>query len=78
VIPVRGGVFYDPESKQGDPEDFYGISLGSGVAYKKFLFDVAYEFRWADNVDGDRLINTGDTEIDVRQHSIPTSVIIHF
>jgi long-subunit fatty acid transport protein len=78
VIPVRGGIFYDPEPKQGDPEDFYGISLGSGVAYKKFLFDVAYEFRWANNVDGDRLINTGDTEIDVRQHSILASVIIHF
>jgi long-subunit fatty acid transport protein len=78
VIPVRGGIFYDPEPKQGDPEDFYGISVGSGVAYKKFLFDVAYEFRWANNVDGDRLINTGDTEIDVRQHSIMASVIIHF
>jgi len=78
VIPVRGGVFYDPEPKQGNPEDFYGISLGSGIAYKKFLFDVAYQFRWADNVKGDRLINTGDTEIDVRQHSILASAIIHF
>lgn len=78
VVPVRGGVFYDPEPKQGNPEDFYGISVGSGIAYKKFLFDVAYQFRWANNVDGDRLINTGDTEIDVRQHSILASVIFHF
>jgi long-subunit fatty acid transport protein len=78
VIPVRGGVFYDPEPKQGNPEDFYGISVGSGFAYKKFIFDAAYQFRWANNVHGDRLINTGDTEIDVRQHKILASIIIHF
>jgi hypothetical protein len=52
--------------------------VGRGLAYKKFLFDVAYQFRWADNVNGDRLIETGDTKIDVRQHSILASIIIHF
>lgn len=78
VVPVRGGGFYDPEPKEGNAEDFYGISLGSGIAYKEFLLDVAYQFRWANNVKGDRLINTGDTEVDVRQHTILASVIVHF
>jgi len=78
VIPVRGGVFYDPEPKDGNPKDFYGIALGSGIGYKKFIFDIAYQFRWANNVEGDNLITTGDTEVDVRQHSVLGSVIYHF
>lgn len=77
-VPVRGGIFYDPEPKEGDPEDFYGFSLGTGIGYKKFIFDVAYQFRWANNVDGENLISTGDTEVDVRQHSVLASVIVHF
>jgi len=78
VIPVRGGVFYDPEPKDGSPKDFYGIALGSGIGYKQFIFDIAYQFRWADNVDGENLITTGDTEVDVRQHSVLGSIIFHF
>ena len=78
VIPLRGGVFYDPEPKDGKPKKFYGISVGSGIGYKQFIFDMAYQFRWANNVDGENLITTGDTEVDVRQHSVLASVILHF
>jgi len=78
VVPVRGGAFYDPEPKDGNPKKFYGISLGTGIGYKKFIFDMAYQFRWANNVDGENLITTGDTEVDVRQHSVLASVIVHF
>jgi len=34
VIPLRGGVFYDPAPAKGSPDDFYGVSLGSGIAWK--------------------------------------------
>jgi long-subunit fatty acid transport protein len=78
VIPVRAGVFYDPEPKEGSPEDFYGVSIGSGIGYKEFIFDIAYQFRWGNDVEGDNLITTGDTERDVRQHSVLASIILHF
>ena len=76
IIPVRAGIFYDPEPSEGSPKDFYGISVGSGIAYKRFIFDVAYQLRWGKNVDTGNLIAT--SEADIYQHTILTSVIVHF
>ncbi len=76
VVPVRGGLFYDPEPSEGSPEDFYGIAVGTGIGYKKYIFDVAYQFRWGHNVDTGNLINTSTA--DITQHLLLTSVIIHF
>lgn len=76
VVPVRAGLFYDPEPSAGSGKKYYGISVGSGVAYKRFVFDVAYQFRWADGVNTYNLIAT--SEADVSQHTFLASVIIHF
>jgi long-subunit fatty acid transport protein len=76
VVPVRAGVFYDPEPSEGNPEDFYGIAVGSGIAYKQFIFDAAYQFRWGKDVDTDNMIPT--SEADIYQHTFLASVIIHF
>lgn len=76
IIPLRAGLFYDPEPSQGEVKDFYGFSIGSGVAYKGFIFDVAYQLRWGRNVETGNLIAT--SEADVMQHTILASVIIHF
>jgi long-subunit fatty acid transport protein len=76
AVPLRAGIFYDPEPSQGTVKDFYGFALGSGIAYKSFVFDVAYQFRWGHNVDTGNLIAT--SEADVTQHSILASLIFHF
>jgi len=76
VVPVRAGLFYDPEPSEGGVKDFYGIAVGSGIAYKKVVFDVAYVLRWGKNIDTGNLIAT--SEADVTQHSILASVIFHF
>jgi long-subunit fatty acid transport protein len=76
VVPVRAGVFYDPEPAEGNPEDFYGIAVGSGIGYKKLMFDAAYQLRWGNNVDTNNLIPT--SEADIYQHTFLASVIIHF
>jgi long-subunit fatty acid transport protein len=76
VIPVRAGVFYDPEPSSGSPEDFYGFSVGSGVGYKKFIFDMAYQLRWGHNVDTNNLIATSTA--DITQHLLLASLIVHF
>ena len=76
IVPVRVGLFYDPEPSEGEVKDFYGIAVGSGIAYKQFIFDAAYQFRWGNNVDTGNLIAT--SEADVRQHSVLASVIFHF
>ena len=76
VIPVRAGLFYDPEPSEGSPENFYGFSIGSGIAYNRFIFDMVYQFRWGEDVDTGNLIE-GSTA-DITQHTVLTSLIIHF
>jgi long-subunit fatty acid transport protein len=76
IIPVRGGVFYGPEPSEEDgPEDFYGVSLGSGISIGDVIIDAAYQYRWGDNADNKSI---PDTEADVDQHIFYMSVIYHF
>jgi len=76
VVPLRAGFFYDPEPSHGDIKDFYGIAVGSGIAYKRFIFDMAYQLRRGCDVDTGNLIAT--SEADITQHLFLASVIIHF
>jgi len=76
VVPLRAGFFYDPEPAEDDVKDFFGVAIGSGVAYKWFVFDAAYQFRWGNNVNTGNLIAT--SEADVYQHTFLASVIVHF
>jgi long-subunit fatty acid transport protein len=79
VIPLRAGIFYDPEPAEGGPEDFYGISIGSGVAYKRFIFDMAYQYRFGRDVETTSFTVGGDDpEQDVDQHTVYMSVIWHW
>jgi long-subunit fatty acid transport protein len=76
VVPVRAGLFYDPQPSEGSPADFYGFALGSGIGYKGFIFDMAYQLRWGTNVDTGNMISS--SKADIYQHSFLASVIYHF
>ena len=76
VVPLRAGFFYDPEPADGKVKDFYGFTLGSGIGYKRFIFDMAYQLRWGHQVDTGNLI--ANSKADVTQHLLLTSVIVHF
>jgi hypothetical protein len=71
TIPLRTGVFYDPEPGAGDTDDFFGFALGSGLTLGKFLFDIAYVFRAG-------TIQSTVTDTTVSQHTFVASVIYHF
>lgn len=77
VVPLRGGVFYDPAPAEGSPDDFYGFSLGSGFARGPYIFDIAYQYRFGRDVGGSILQNL-DFSQDVDEHSLFASLIIHF
>lgn len=71
TIPLRSGIFYDPEPAKNSPDDFYGISLGTGIAWKNIVFDIAYTYRFGKT--------SGETvKTDIKQHQILTSMIFHF
>ena len=78
VVPIRGGVFYDPEPSENNPEDFWGFSLGSGVSIGDLIFDCAYQFRMGRGVEGDVLLDISGTDADVEQHLFLVSCIYHF
>ena len=77
VVPLRFGIFYDPQPAEGDPEDFYGVSIGSGVMIGPLVLDAAYQFRFGRDVNGD-VIGIPGTDADVDQHKVYVSAIYHF
>lgn len=77
VIPLRGGLFYDPAPAEGSPDDYYGFSVGSGISIGRFIFDIAYQYRFGNNV-GESILPDRDLSQDVKEHTVYSSLIIHF
>jgi long-subunit fatty acid transport protein len=77
TVPLRAGFFYDPAPAQGSPDDYYGFSLGTGIGVGRFIFDVAYVYRFGRDV-GATLVPTLKFSQDVDEHALYTSLIIHF
>ena len=76
-IPLRFGLFYDPAPQEGGPDEYYGVALGSGYAKGRLIFDIAYQYRWGDEV-GESLVKAFDFSQDVKEHTLYTSLILHF
>jgi long-subunit fatty acid transport protein len=74
VVPLRAGLFYDPAPAEGSPDNYYGFALGSGIAYDRFIFDIAYQYRFA---NGAQPMGESSSQ-DFREHTIYSSLIIHF
>lgn len=77
VVPLRAGVFYDPGPAEGSPDSYYGVALGSGIGFKRFSFDVAYQYRFGDSVGSSTLQHRGFSQ-DVQEHTVYTSLIVYF
>ena len=77
VIPLRAGLFYDPEPADGSPDNFWGISIGSGIAWKQIVYDIAYQYRFGRNVRAG-MVEDQSARQDVDQHIVYMSVIYHF
>jgi hypothetical protein len=77
IIPLLGGLFYDPSPSLGNPTNVYGFSVGSGISTKRFSLDAAYQFRWANDVDGEDFGLSG-TSFDLNEHMFLTSLIVYF
>jgi long-subunit fatty acid transport protein len=76
AVPVRAGLFYDPEPSEDGNRDFYGFALGAGLTRQRFSLDLAYQLRWGANIDTANLIAT--TKADVIQHNVTASLIWYF
>jgi len=78
LFPLCFGAFYDPAPAQGSPDNFFGFTIGSGVAHKKwFTFDIAYQYRFGNNV-GSSILNEWGFSQDIQEHTVYSSVIVYF
>ncbi|KPA12341.1 hypothetical protein MHK_007451 [Candidatus Magnetomorum sp. HK-1] len=78
--------FYDSTPAEGSPDDYFGLTLGSGYAHefkdkiykiKSIIFDIAYQYRFANNV-GESVMEETSFSQDVDEHTIYSSLIVHF
>ena len=80
-IPLRGGFFWEQRPAVGAPDQYWGVSLGSGLSLGKepgrFILDVAYTFERGEGVMGSLLPEQGMTS-DSEKHQIFVSAIWHF
>ena len=78
VVPLRAGFFYDPAPASESPDNYYGFSLGSGIAYKKWVFDLAFTYRFGYDVGADMVqIENTDFVKDVNEYNLYASIIVH-
>ena len=77
IMPVRGGLFYDPVPAGGRVDDFYGISTGTGLLFEDLIFDIAYQYRFGKKRNAESMLGE-EISSDVTQHYFYSSIIYHF
>ncbi|HAO21858.1 MAG TPA: hypothetical protein DCQ37_16170 [Desulfobacteraceae bacterium] len=77
IIPVCFGAFYDPAPATGGTDDIFGFTLGSGIGFGRFNLDLAYQYRFGNNI-GSSILKNLDFSQDLREHTLYSSVIVHF
>ena len=78
IVPLRGGLFYDPAPAEKSPDDFYGFSLGSGIAVGRYVFDIAYQYRFGKDVGKSLQAKELNFSQDIDEHTVYLSLIVHF
>ncbi|MBI5484463.1 MAG: outer membrane protein transport protein [Deltaproteobacteria bacterium] len=76
VIPLRFGLFYDPEPQTKTVDDYFGFSFGSGITWGPVSADLAYQYRFGNDVTGDVPLPGVKSSID--QHTLMMSVVYRF
>ena len=77
LIPIRSGIFYDPEPAEGWVDDFFGASIGTGIVWKDYALDIAYQYRFGEKRGAAGMLGERITA-EVEQHSLYSSIIIYF
>jgi len=77
VMPLRGGLFYDPVPQRGRVDDYYGFAAGTGLSFPRFSLDFAWQYRFGDNINGN-LGTIEERSVDITQHTLLTSLIWYF
>jgi long-chain fatty acid transport protein len=77
VIPIRGGIFYDPAPADGGFDDFFGFNCGTGFARGRVVFDLAYQYRYGNDV-AEFILEEYEFSQDAEEHMVYASIMYHF
>jgi len=82
-IPFRAGLSWDQRPAVGSPDEYWGVSLGSGISIgkgpNKVIIDVTYLYSWGNNVMGTLVPGQeGTLGTDMERHELYVSAIYHF
>lgn len=81
-IPFRAGISWEQRPAIGEPDEYWGLSLGSGVSVGKdpgkVILDVAYMYNQGEDVLGSLVPEQEGLQTDVARHQVYMSGIWHF
>lgn len=77
IIPIRCGFGYDPSPAVKDVDNFYTLNGGIGVQLGRYNLDIAYEYRWGNDVNR-HFLESLDATQDVHRHRILASLLYYF
>jgi hypothetical protein len=77
LIPLRSGIFYDPEPAEGWVDDFFGVSIGTGIVWEDYALDIAYQYRFGEKRGAESMLGR-KINAEVKQHSLYSSIIFYF
>jgi len=76
VVALRTGIFYEPEPFQDEINESYGAALGGGLVYENYVLDVAFQYRAADDMEGEQIRGVA-SELDSRDILALVSLVYH-
>lgn len=81
-IPLRAGASWEQRPSIGTPDQYWGVSVGSGISMGrnpgKLIVDFAYMYSWGDDVMGSLVPEQGGLRTDVTKQQVYVSSIWHF
>lgn len=81
-VPLRAGVSWEQRPAIGDPDEYWGVSIGSGISIGqdpgKLILDIAYMYSIGKDVLKTLVPDQEGLSTDVVKHQIYLSGIMHF
>lgn len=81
-IPFRAGLSWEQRPAIGEPDEYLGFSLGSGLSFGKdpgkLILDVAYMYSRGNDVLDSLVADVEGLNTDVTKHQVYMSCIYHF
>ena len=84
-FPLSFGLFFDPAPAINGQDDYYGLTIGSGVMKKNslktnkynFSIDFAYQYRFGNNINQSILKHWRFSQ-DIHEHTFDVTFIKYF